>query len=77
MPDWRVENAGARASQPCSASATDYLKAWSAETLRREHRARSSRDPGANPFHYVVVHVDGKAVSLEVISVDWGRGFNP
>ena len=42
-----------------------------------EHLVRPSRDPGANPFHYVVVHVDGKAVSLAVISVDWGRGFNP
>ena len=77
MPDWRVENAGARASQPCSASATDYLKAWSAEKVSVEHLVRPSRDPGANPFHYVVVHVDGKAVSLAVISVDWGRGFNP
>ena len=34
-------------------------------------------DPGGNPFHYVVVHVDGAQISLEVIGVDWGRGFAP
>jgi hypothetical protein len=34
-------------------------------------------EPGANPFHYVVVHVDGANVRVEVVAVDWGRGFAP
>ena len=32
---------------------------------------------GDNPYHYVIVHVDGERLSLEVLSVDWGRGFAP
>jgi len=56
---------------------TDYLKVWSEEKVTLEHLARPSRDPGANPFHYVVVHVDGKNITLDVIGVDWGRGFKP
>jgi hypothetical protein len=42
-----------------------------------QHLARPSSDPGGNPFHYVVVHVDGGDISIEVIGVDWGRGFQP
>jgi len=34
-------------------------------------------DPGANPFHFVIVHVDGDRISLEVVGVDWGRNFAP
>ena len=54
-----------------------YLRSDSAAKLSVEHLARPSSDPGANPFHYVVVHVDGAQLSLEVIGVDWGRGFAP
>ena len=42
-----------------------------------QHLARPSSDPGGNPFHYVVVHVDGDNISLEVIAADWGKGFAP
>jgi hypothetical protein len=55
----------------------DYLKAGTDQQLTLEHLARPSVDPGGNPFHYVVVHVDGTRISLEVIGVDWGRGFSP
>lgn len=55
----------------------DYLKAGTDQQLTLEHLARPSIDPGGNPFHYVVVHVDGTRISLEVIGVDWGRGFSP
>ena len=54
-----------------------YLAATSAEKVSLDHVARPSSDPGANPFHYVVVHVDGENLSLEVIGVDWGKGFAP
>jgi len=56
---------------------TAYLAANSADKVSLEHLARPSSDPGANPFHYVVVHVDGERISLEVIGVDWGKGFAP
>jgi hypothetical protein len=56
---------------------TEYIKAGSPARVSVDHLARPAIEPGANPFHYVVVHVDGEHVSLEVIGVDWGRGFSP
>ena len=57
------------------------LRAYLAENATAkaslEHLARPSSDPGANPFHYVVVHVDGDRFSIEVVGVDWGKGFAP
>ena len=55
----------------------DYFKANMAEGVVLQHIARPSMDPGGNPFHYVVVHVDGSDIGIEVIGVDWGRGFQP
>jgi len=54
-----------------------YLAANAASKVSLEHLARPSSDPGGNPFHYVVVHVDGDRFSLEVVGVDWGKGFAP
>lgn len=54
-----------------------YVAAGAGEKVSVEHLVRPSSDPGANPFHYVVVHVDGDRISLEVIGVDWGKGFAP
>lgn len=55
----------------------DYVSAAAAEKVAVQHVARPSSDPGGNPFHYVVVHVDGENISLEVIAADWGKGFAP
>jgi calcineurin-like phosphoesterase family protein len=55
----------------------DYVHMGAAQQVRMEHLARPSSDPGANPFHYVLVHVDGDDVRVEVIAADWGRGFAP
>ena len=55
----------------------DYLTAGAADKVSLEHLAKPAMDPGANPFHYLVVHVDGTKVSVEVVAVDWGRGFAP
>ncbi len=55
----------------------DYLKAGASEKLTLQHLAKPSIDAGGNPYHYVIVHVDGDRISLEVIGVDWGRGFAP
>jgi hypothetical protein len=55
----------------------DYVKAGASDGVAMQHLARPSSDPGGNPFHYVVVHVDGATISLEVIAVDWGKGFMP
>ncbi|MDB4882677.1 MAG: metallophosphoesterase [Gemmatimonadetes bacterium] len=55
----------------------DYLLAGAPEQVTLEHLVRPAIEPGANPFHYVIVHVDGAKVSVEVVAVDWGRGFAP
>ena len=55
----------------------DYIASNANLNLSMEHLARPSSDPGANPFHFVIVHVDGDLISLEVIGVDWGRNFAP
>jgi hypothetical protein len=54
-----------------------YLTENAAARVSLEHLARPSSDPGANPFHYVVVHVDGDRFNVEVVGVDWGKGFAP
>ena len=55
----------------------DYMTANAAMKVSLEHLARPSSEPGANPFHFVVVHVDGEQLSVEVIGADWGKGFMP
>jgi hypothetical protein len=54
-----------------------YLRADTAAKVTLQHLVKPAMEAGANPFHYVVVHVDGSRVSVEVIAVDWGRGFAP
>jgi hypothetical protein len=55
----------------------DYLKAGAASKVTVEHLVKPAMEPGANPFHYVVIHVDGERIDLEVVGVDWGKGFAP
>ena len=55
----------------------DYQLVNAAAKVRLEHLARPSSEAGANPFHFVIVHVDGEDISVEVVGVDWGRGFAP
>ena len=54
-----------------------YQRADSAATLSVEHLVRPGIEPGLNPYHYLVVTIDGARVSVEVIGVEWGRGFAP
>jgi hypothetical protein len=55
----------------------DYLEANRAMKISFDHLAKPGMNPGDNSHHYVVVHVDGDKLSLEVIGVDWGTGFAP
>ena len=56
---------------------SDYQRAGASEDVQVSHLVRPGMEPGENPFHYVVVHVDGADVWMEVVGVDWGRGFQP
>jgi hypothetical protein len=55
----------------------EYLAAGATQKVSLQQLARPAEEPGANPFHYVVVHVDGTRIDVEVVAVDWGRGFAP
>jgi hypothetical protein len=55
----------------------DYLKANEAVKVKLDHLVKPSENRGLNPYHYVIVRVDGEQLNMEVISVDWGTGFSP
>jgi Calcineurin-like phosphoesterase len=42
-----------------------------------EHMVRPGPNPGDNPYHFLIVHVDGDRLSIEVVGVDWGSTFRP
>ena len=51
-----------------------------AEAVRRlelKHLVKPSVDAGLNPYHYLLVRVDGENLDMQVISVDWGKAFEP
>jgi hypothetical protein len=55
----------------------EYLQANAFDKVTLEQIARPGVEPGENPYHFVLVKVDGEKVDLEVIGVDWGRDFQP
>jgi 3',5'-cyclic AMP phosphodiesterase CpdA len=58
-------------------SLLQYLAAGASDSLRVEHLVRPGMEPGDNAYHYLVVHVDGAQVWMDVVGVDWGRDFRP
>jgi 3',5'-cyclic AMP phosphodiesterase CpdA len=54
-----------------------YRAASGADSARVQHLVRPGMDPGDNAYHFVVVHVDGPRMWIEVVGVDWGRAFAP
>jgi hypothetical protein len=55
----------------------DYMAAGQAEKVAVTQLVRPGPDSGDNPYHYVVVQVDGDRLKVEVVGVDWGAGFAP
>jgi hypothetical protein len=54
-----------------------YIREAGADSVRLTHLVKPGMQPGDNPYHFLVVHVDGTRLSFEVIGVDWGRDFQP
>lgn len=54
-----------------------YISASGRDSARVQQIVRPSPDRGENPYHFVIVHVDGARLSVEVRSVDWGTGYSP
>jgi hypothetical protein len=55
----------------------DYLKANEANRVTLEHLVKPSVERGLNPYHFLIVRVDGDQLDMEVNAVDWGSGFQP
>jgi len=55
----------------------DYLRTYAAENVAVEHVVRPGMSEGENPHHFVIFRIDGEDVQLDVVGVDWGRGFAP
>ena len=55
----------------------DYLRAAAADSVTLEHLVRPALNPWETPYHYVVVHVNGDRLRVEVIGVDDGVDFQP
>lgn len=55
----------------------DFLKANAANKVSLQHIVKPGVERGQNPYHYLIVRVDGEKLDIEVIGVDWGAGFAP
>ena len=42
-----------------------------------DHLVKPGPKAGDNPYHYLVVQVDGEDLQVDVIGVDWGKDFRP
>ncbi len=55
----------------------DYVRAYAASQVRLEQIAQPGSAPGSNPYHFLIIKVDGPQVDIEVVGVDWGIGYQP
>jgi hypothetical protein len=58
-------------------STGDYINADKPAKIELQHLVKPGPRPGDNPYHYVVVTVDGTNVKMEVVGIDWGSDFKP
>jgi hypothetical protein len=54
-----------------------YRRRSQGDSVRVSHLVKPGMQAGDNPYHYLVVNVDGNEIDIEVIGVDWGRDFQP
>jgi hypothetical protein len=55
----------------------DYLKANEDIKVTLQHLVKPGIERGSNPYHFLIVRVDGDQLDMEVIGVDWGADFRP
>jgi hypothetical protein len=55
----------------------EYLKANESSKVTLEHLVKPGIEPGSNPYHFLIVRVDGERLDMEVHGVDSGSGFHP
>ena len=54
-----------------------YLKANEGSKVKLDHLVKPGVERGSNPYHYLIVRVDGERLNMEVVGVDWGTEFQP
>jgi hypothetical protein len=55
----------------------EYLRSNAASRVQLEHLVKPGPDPGDNPYHFLIVRVDGTHTDVEIEGIDWGAGFRP
>jgi hypothetical protein len=55
----------------------DYLKANIGMKVQLQHLVKPGPEGALSPYHFVVFHVDGEQVNLEVFGVGDGASFHP
>jgi len=55
----------------------EFLNARKDAKVALEHLVKPGPAPGDNPYHFIVVQVDGADISVDVVGVDWGKDFKP
>ncbi len=53
----------------------DYLKSGSAEKVSVQHLVKPGTTESSNPYHFVIVHVDGTNIRIEVVGAE--HEFHP
>lgn len=56
---------------------TDYLKTYKSQKVELEHLVRPGPNPSDNPYHYLIVQIDGTHMKVDVVGIDWGSDFKP
>ncbi len=54
-----------------------YIRDAGADSVRLTHLVKPGMQPGDNPYHFLIVHVDGTRLWFEAVGVDWGRDWQP
>lgn len=54
-----------------------YIREAGADSTRLTHLVKPGVSAGDNPYHFLIVHVDGTRLWFDVVGVDWGRDFAP
>jgi hypothetical protein len=56
---------------------SEYVRQYAAQKVQVQHLVKPGPEPGDNPYHFLVIEVDGTALNVRVIGVDWGSSFRP
>jgi hypothetical protein len=55
----------------------EYVKSNEASKVKLEHLVKPGVERGSNPYHYLIVRVDGDKLDMDIFAVDWGTNFKP